>query len=201
METIFRFTGHLCGEFTGHRWIPSTKPVTRSFDIFFDLRLNKRLSKQWWGWWFETPSHRLRRHCIVLVQLSLCFFKFQSLHLYFMERVIVAMIQGCCAILDICPELTSNLNLAKYRSLITFVSVNQSFWNFVQSTAMIMPCNVQNFKVIESFKGILRKSELSWDLSLRWVSVDILYCTKTPVARPTNGIPIDFEIRSKFRVL
>ena len=22
---IFRVTGHLCGEFTGHRWIPRTK--------------------------------------------------------------------------------------------------------------------------------------------------------------------------------
>ena len=40
--------------FTGLRWIPSTEPVTRSFDIFFDLRPNKRLSKQSWGWWFET---------------------------------------------------------------------------------------------------------------------------------------------------
>ena len=30
-------------------------PVTRSFDVFFDLRLNKRLSKQGWGWWVETP--------------------------------------------------------------------------------------------------------------------------------------------------
>ena len=29
--------------------------VTRSFDVFFDLSLNKRLSKQSWGWWFETP--------------------------------------------------------------------------------------------------------------------------------------------------
>ena len=44
---IFRVTGPLCGEFTGHRWIPLTKPVTRSFDVFFDLRLTKRLSKQW----------------------------------------------------------------------------------------------------------------------------------------------------------
>ena len=25
--------------------------------------LNKGLSKQWWGWWFETPSRPLRRHC------------------------------------------------------------------------------------------------------------------------------------------
>ena len=40
------------GEFTAQR------PVTRGFDVFFDLRLNKRLSKQSWGWWFETlPSH------------------------------------------------------------------------------------------------------------------------------------------------
>ena len=41
---------------------PAQRPVTRSFDIFFDLRLNKRLSKQSWGWWFETPSCPLWRH-------------------------------------------------------------------------------------------------------------------------------------------
>ena len=35
---------------------PEQRPVTRSFGAFFDLRLNKRLSKQWWDWWFETPS-------------------------------------------------------------------------------------------------------------------------------------------------
>ena len=56
---IFRVTGHLCGEFTGLRH----RPVTRSFDIFFDLRLNKRLSKQPWGWWFETLSCPLWRQC------------------------------------------------------------------------------------------------------------------------------------------
>ena len=39
------------------------RPVTRSFDVFLDLRLNKRLSKQSWGWWFETPSRPLWRHC------------------------------------------------------------------------------------------------------------------------------------------
>ena len=41
---------------------PSQRPVTRSFDVFFDLHLNKRLSKQSWGWWLETPSRPLRRH-------------------------------------------------------------------------------------------------------------------------------------------
>ena len=56
---IFRVTGPLCGEFTGQRWIPHTKPVTRSFDVYFDLCLNRRLSKHSWGWWFETPSRPL----------------------------------------------------------------------------------------------------------------------------------------------
>ena len=48
---IFRAIGHLCGEFR-----------TRSFGVFFDLRLNKRLSKQSWGWWFDTQSRPLWRH-------------------------------------------------------------------------------------------------------------------------------------------
>ena len=42
---------------------PHKGPVTRSFDVFFDLRLNKWLSKQSWGWWFETPSCSLWRPC------------------------------------------------------------------------------------------------------------------------------------------
>ena len=60
---IFRVTGPLCREFTGNRWIPSQWPVTRSFDVFFDLRLNKRLSKQSRRRWFEMPSRLLWRHC------------------------------------------------------------------------------------------------------------------------------------------
>ena len=42
---------------------PSQRPVARSFDVFFDLRLNKRLSKQSGRRWFETPSRSLWRHC------------------------------------------------------------------------------------------------------------------------------------------
>ena len=44
---------------------PVQRPVTRSGDIFFDPLLNKRLSKQPWGWWYETPSRSLWRHCNV----------------------------------------------------------------------------------------------------------------------------------------
>ena len=31
--------------------------------FFFDVRPNKQLSKQSWGWWFETPSRSVWRQC------------------------------------------------------------------------------------------------------------------------------------------
>ena len=65
-ENIFRVTGHLCVESPVTDEFPTQRPVTRSFDVFFDLRLNKRLSKQSQGWWFETPSCLSWRHCNVL---------------------------------------------------------------------------------------------------------------------------------------
>ena len=64
---IFRVTGPLCGEFTGPGEFPAQRPVTQSFDVFFDLRLNKCLSKQPRGWLFETPLWSLWRQCNVLV--------------------------------------------------------------------------------------------------------------------------------------
>ena len=51
---------------TGHRWIPLQMSVTRSFDVSYDLPLNKWLSKQSRRRWFETPSLPLWRHCNVM---------------------------------------------------------------------------------------------------------------------------------------
>ena len=48
------------GEFSSQR------PVTRNFDVSFDLCLNKRLNEQSWDWWFEMPWRPLWRHCNVL---------------------------------------------------------------------------------------------------------------------------------------
>ena len=42
---------------------PAQRPVMWNFDVFYDLRLDERLSKQLGGWWFETPSRPLWRHC------------------------------------------------------------------------------------------------------------------------------------------
>ena len=63
METFSALLALCAGNSPVTGEFPAQRPVTRSFDVFFDLRLNKRLSKQSWGWWFETPSHPLWRHC------------------------------------------------------------------------------------------------------------------------------------------
>ena len=41
---------------------PSQRPVTQGFGVFFDLRLNKRFSKQSRLRWFEKPSRSWWRH-------------------------------------------------------------------------------------------------------------------------------------------
>ena len=65
METFSMLLAICAGNSPVPSEFPSQRPVTRSFDVFFDLRPNKRLSKQWWGWWFEMPSSPLWCHCNV----------------------------------------------------------------------------------------------------------------------------------------
>ena len=60
---IFRVTGPLSGEFTGHRWIPHTKASDAELWWSLDLRLNQQLDKQWIHRWLETSSRSLWRHC------------------------------------------------------------------------------------------------------------------------------------------
>ena len=59
METFSALLALCAGNSPVTGEFPPQRPVTRSFDVSFDLRLNKRLSKQSWGWRFETPSWSL----------------------------------------------------------------------------------------------------------------------------------------------
>ena len=60
---IFRVTGPLCGEFTGHRWIPRTNASDAELWRFLWSGPDKRLDRQSRRPWFETPSRPLWRHC------------------------------------------------------------------------------------------------------------------------------------------
>ena len=55
------------GEFTSQR------PAMRSFNVFFDLHLNKRLSEQPKRRWLETPGHPFWRHCKVILTILSCY--------------------------------------------------------------------------------------------------------------------------------
>ena len=67
MEAFSSLLSFHAGNSPVTREFPPQRLVMRSFDVFFDLRLDKRLSKQSWGWWFDTPSHSLWRHCNVFM--------------------------------------------------------------------------------------------------------------------------------------
>ena len=71
METFSALLDLCAGNSLVTSEFPSQKPVKWSFDVCFDLRLNKRLSEQSWRWWFETPSCSLWRHRNV--EVWLCF--------------------------------------------------------------------------------------------------------------------------------
>ena len=62
METFSALLAICAGNLPAPGEFPTQRPVTRSFDVYFDLRPNKWLSKQSWGWWFETLSCSLWRH-------------------------------------------------------------------------------------------------------------------------------------------
>ena len=64
MGTFSALLAICAGNSPSPRWIPRTKASDAELWCFFsDLRLNKRLSKQPWGWWFGTLSRPLWRHC------------------------------------------------------------------------------------------------------------------------------------------
>ena len=63
MEIFFALLALCAGNSPVTGEFPTQRPVTRRFDVFFHLCLNKQSSKQSWGWWFKTPSRSLWRHC------------------------------------------------------------------------------------------------------------------------------------------
>ena len=62
METFSALLAICAGNSPVPGEFPTQRPVTRSFDVYFDMRPNKRLSKQSLGWWFVTLSHPFWRH-------------------------------------------------------------------------------------------------------------------------------------------
>ena len=156
---------------------PAQRPATRSFDVFFDLRLNKRLSKQSRGWWFKTLYRPLWRQCNVIKLHNIITWINGDRYLYcsvvFCMRYTI--LEGIFRLLGALCNIRPNLGgLVQYpsksRLSIPPISVVQSFWNIAQSTTVILPCSVQNFKTTEQLRNKLLVNEVSWVLGLICVS-------------------------------
>ena len=114
----FRATGPLWGEFTGHRWIPITNASDAELWCFLRSALNKQLSKQSWGWWFETPSRSLWR------QDLLSLFAIRS---YFTVRKQIGGLLVVCQIIHLCDMFhTSNKYIDVTKQLETSYIIRKS---------------------------------------------------------------------------
>ena len=80
METFSALLAIWAGNSKVSGEFPAQRPVTRSFDVFFDQRLNEQFSKESGDWWFEMPSHTLWRHSNVDMSLKITHLKLK-LHL------------------------------------------------------------------------------------------------------------------------
>ena len=119
METFSVLLATCAGNSAVPGEFPAQRPVTRSFDIFFDLHLIKRLSKQLRGWWFETLLRPLWCHSNVCVHM-VC-------HLY------VGSDSGFC-----CPNESQNQYPMKY--IISCLTAQCHLW--VEGSELLSYCLV-----------------------------------------------------------
>ena len=90
---------------------PTQRLVTQSFDVFFYLCLNKWLSKQLWGWWFETPWCSLWHHCYADTKLYTC--------IQLVMTTMVSVMLSCCLdkkSMNPCPGILDCLTVPLYNT-------------------------------------------------------------------------------------
>ena len=87
METFSPLLAFCAGNSPVTGEFPSRRPVTGSFDVFFDLHLNKRLSKQSRRQWFVTPSRSLWRHCNSFIWIQTSLIITQALNLRYVINI------------------------------------------------------------------------------------------------------------------
>ena len=84
---------------------------------------------------------------------------------------------GCCNIIHP-SKLTFNSNLAKTGLSLTSISYAQLFWNFSESTAVSLPCSVQNFKTVVQLWNKSPTNKILWEISFGGM---VLYCNNPQI--------------------
>ena len=120
---------------------PSQRPVMGGLDVLLDLCLNKRLSKQSWGWWFETTSHQLWRHCKKNAQIvesyilkdECPFILNLQYHGYWCSSA-QDIVLGISSFESVCPEYNARSALQGLRQLWNWELLGLSFFHTNTST-------------------------------------------------------------------
>ena len=113
---------------------PAQRPVTQSFDVFFDLCLNQELSKQWWRRWFETPSCSLSNHCNIPLSKMRTYLVYVLCVIYVPgDHHVTHLTKSSCSIISILQTPT-------------FCYLAQSTQHCFILFYFLLPCYVQNFK-------------------------------------------------------
>ena len=112
---------------------PAQMPVTRSLDVFFNLRLNKQLSKQSWGWWLAALSRPIWRCCnemnnhrpsagrVLAAQIRRVLQSFSGYHNCFLPYAVEMMpLQMAAEISRNVAELAVLIQIAEFRPLVTW---------------------------------------------------------------------------------
>ena len=127
---------------------PSQRPVTLSFDVFFDLRLNKRLSKQPGGRWFKTLSRPLWRHRNDRINHSL--YKVVSIILLsenMVTKISLSNVEEITSLSMLKTVVKANWNETwiKLQQFIDYVFDNKDFFTWscrIQSSKISASCDV-----------------------------------------------------------
>ena len=125
METFSRHWPFVRGIHRSPVNSPHRGPVTRSFNVSFDLPMKKRLSKQWWGWWFETPSCPLWRHWMSSWILHCLDRQYWPDTVYFLD---IAIIQSHTSILWTAVMWIYVFQLCKGRQCLSRISLSANIF-------------------------------------------------------------------------
>ena len=135
METFAALLAFCAGNSPVPGEFPTHRPVTRSFDVFFGLPLNKQLGKQSWGWWFETPSRSLWRQCDAMLQKQWCWKYYHGIYTFVISVAARHEIKIMMMIIDVwqmLPTLNNGVIVGSGTNMLQMVFSYRHWTNYLR---------------------------------------------------------------------
>ena len=170
METFSTLLAICAGNSPVPGEFPAQRPVTQSFDVFFDSHLNKRLSKQPWGWWFETLPCPSWRHCNGVTtadKVEKVYTTDTMIHIFLYKKT-AGHYYNVSVI--VCDSLGGSLKMNSYISIIIITWLCRFLvWNCscaqlqLPSSSRRVCCPRKCYKACKCYKGICATNTVSYN--------------------------------------